>query len=195
MTKHPTPHSLTFLHPVYSPKGGIEGAIVRIAGERAQVTIKHAPDLERAFADLREGDQIEAQITPLPAHDKGEAGHPVYELTALKSNAGSAGTNGSADSVGHVARLNYALHGEPNGVVLDNGDFIHLRPDGQRQLGLKVGDAVEAFGDAKALRFGNGRVIEASRVNGQELAKPKPKKPAGHKPPPKGPAHHTGQSH
>ena len=27
-------------------------------------------------------------------------------------------------------RLNYAKHGAANGVVLDNGDFVHTRPDG-----------------------------------------------------------------
>ena len=195
MTKHPFKHSLTFLHPVYSPKGGIEGAIVSIDGQRAQLTIKHALHLEHEFANLREGDQLTAQIELLPPHDKGEAEHPVHELIALAGDRGADKTDGSADSVGKVVRLNYALHGQANGVVLDNGDFIHLRPDGQRQLGLTVGDTVEAFGEVHALRFGNGRVIEASSVNGQELAKPKAKKLAGHKPPPKGPAHHPGRSH
>ncbi len=195
MTKHPIKHSLKFLHPVYSPKGGIEGAIVSIDGQRAQLTIKHASHLEHDVANLREGDQLTAQIERLPPHDKGEAEHPVYALIALAGDRGAGKTEGSGDSVGKVVRLNYALHGEANGVVLDNGDFIHLRPDGLRQLGLTVGDAVEAFGEAHALRFGPGRVIEASSVNGQELPKPKPKKPAGHKPPPKGPAHHAIRSH
>ena len=69
---------------------------------------------------------------------------------------------------GAVARLNYARHGEPNGVVLGTGDFVHLEPDGMRRLGLQVGDAVTATGEAKPMARG-GRVVEAETVNGVRL--------------------------
>ncbi len=72
-----------------------------------------------------------------------------------------------------VARLNFAKHGEPNGVVLDSGDFIHLKPDGMRQVGLKIGDRVEATGEARPMELGH-RVVEAVEVNGVRL-KGKPK--------------------
>ena len=68
-----------------------------------------------------------------------------------------------------VVRFNYAKHGKPNGVVLDNGDFIHTKPDGLEKLGLKVGDTVKVKGQAKPLVTGTGRVIEAQKVNGVKL--------------------------
>jgi hypothetical protein len=30
---------------------------------------------------------------------------------------------------GRIERLNYVLHGEVNGGVLDSGDFLHLKPE------------------------------------------------------------------
>ncbi|WP_256220106.1 MULTISPECIES: hypothetical protein [unclassified Variovorax] len=66
-------------------------------------------------------------------------------------------------------RLNYARHGEANGVVLDTGDFVHTRPDGFERLGLKIGDEVRAEGRAQPLATGEGRVIEAVRVNGRPV--------------------------
>lgn len=68
-----------------------------------------------------------------------------------------------------MVRFNYALHGEPNGVVLDNGDFVHLRPGGMRASGLEIGDEVRAAGPARALQFGGGRAIEAREVNGKPI--------------------------
>lgn len=184
MPKQVPKPTFTFVHPVYSPKGGIEGALVSLDGKRAQLSVKHAPHLEEALSRMHEGDEFAATVEPRPASDKGDAAHPVYELLELSGRDDSVSSDGR--SQGTVVRLNYALHGEPNGVVLDNGDFIHLRPDGQRQFRLAPGDRVEASGDARSLRFGGGRVIEATILNGQPLSKPaKDGKPGGHKPPPK----------
>ena len=47
---------------------------------------------------------------------------------------------------GVVTRLNYARHGEANGVVLDGGDFLHLKPDGMKRVELKVGQPIKAHG-------------------------------------------------
>ena len=102
-------------------------------------------------------------VGPAPPSDKGPAAHPVYHL--LAAPAGVRGT---------VTRLNYAKHGEANGVVLDTGDFVHLKPGGVRQVGLKVGDKVVAEGDSRPMEFG-GRVVEATVVNGHAIkGKPKP---------------------
>jgi len=60
--------------------------------------------------------------------------------------------------------------------VLDNGDFVHLKPHGMRQFGLAPGMSVTAHGPARRLRFGPGRVIEAHEVDGERLAKPRPPK-------------------
>ena len=54
-------------------------------------------------------------------------------------------------------------------MVLDTGDFIHVKPDGMARLGLKVGDKVEADGDAQMLSTGKGWAVEATKVNGKAL--------------------------
>jgi hypothetical protein len=102
---------------------------------------------------------------------KGEAGHTVYRFERLASIDGEAPRHAQLDERidGTVVRLNYARHGEPNGVVLDTGDFIHTKPDGFARLGLKVGDKVRAEGRAQPLATGEGRVVEAVRVNGQAV--------------------------
>lgn len=55
--------------------------------------------------------------------------HPVFGYVRLVSIDGRKpikriAAKGAAFT-GIVTRFNYARHGEPNGVVLDNGDFIH----------------------------------------------------------------------
>jgi len=63
--------------------------------------------------------------------------------------------------------VNFARHGEANGVVLDSGDFIHTKPEGMKRLRLKIGDAVEADGDAQRLADDTGWAVDATSVNGR----------------------------
>ena len=74
---------------------------------------------------------------------------------------------------GIVKRINYARHGEANGVVLESGDFIHLKPEGMKHIGLKVGDQVTAEGTAALMPLGQ-QVIEAKTVNGVAVMSKKP---------------------
>ena len=53
--------------------------------------------------------------------------------------------------------------------MLDNGDFVHTRPQGFARLNLKVGDRVQAEGRVRPLATGEGRVVEAARVNDVDL--------------------------
>ena len=102
---------------------------------------------------------------------QGRGHHPVYRLAALQP-AGEADEEDRATVEGVVERLNYARHGEPNGVVLEAGDFVHLKPDGMERTGLRVGETLAAVGRAR--RMVNGRLaIEAEVVNGVVIA-PKP---------------------
>jgi hypothetical protein len=57
--------------------------------------------------------------------------------------------------------------------VLDTGDFIHTKTEGMARLKLKVGDTVRA--DARPLSIGNGRAIEARRVNRKRVCSPNPR--------------------
>ncbi len=148
----------------FSPKGGLEGLIVEAGGKVAQVVCPPHLGEELAGA-VAEGAEVELNVEPAPPSDKGPAAHPVYHLTGVPETGPTPRVAGFR---GVVARFNYAKHGEANGVVLDTGDFVHLKPGGMRQVGLKVGDEVVAEGDSRPMEFG-GRVVEASLVNGRAI--------------------------
>ncbi len=155
----------------FSPKGGIEGLVLDTAAGPVQVNFPHGPEAAvgptpppgTTFRVIVAADHHAAK------HEPGD--HPVFEFVA-DADAGPE-TAGSPKAEGVVARLNYARHGEPNGVVLDTGDFVHLKPHGMRLVSLAVGTRVVAEGQARPTVTGH-RVIEASVVNGVEIAHGKP---------------------
>lgn len=162
-----------FQHLVYSPKGAIEGVLIDTDGVPTQfVTDPHDPSIAEQFSGLRAGQTLVVEGTELEPSPKGEPAHTVYAFERLASVDGKAAraAPAHADVAGTVVRFNYARHGAPNGVVLDNGDFVHTKPDGFEKLGLKVGDTLKAEGPARSLVTGHGRVVEAHSVNGIPLA-------------------------
>ena len=50
---------------------------------------------------------------------------------------------------GVVASWHLALHGEPNGVILETGEVIHLQPHGMVAAGLDIGSKVNAVGELR----------------------------------------------
>ena len=72
--------------------------------------------------------------------------------------------------------MNYALHGKPNGAVLDNGDFVHMKPDGAEKIGLEIDQTLSVEGILVKGQVSH-RIIEAQKINGIAMAdkKPKPK--------------------
>lgn len=138
------------------------------------------------------GQEIELNVGPEPKvvdYPKGE--HPVYRLITFAGEPGERATSGGPrhkpphpspgqspgqpiEVTGTVERLNYAKHGEANGVVLDTGDFVHLKPDGMKKVGLRVGDQVAAKGRGKSFLAGT-RAIDAEIVNGIALGPKKPR--------------------
>jgi len=164
------------LHPLYSPHGTVEGVMIDVDGIPAQFVF--GPQDHRAhqaFDTLKAGQTVVIEGTAVPP--RGETPHEVYALERLVSVDGRAcpTDEGPQHVKGRVARIHHARHGEPNGVVLDSGDFVHTRPAGFAQLHLKPGDEVTAQGPARLLQGGAGRVIEAHTVNGTDLAAPAPK--------------------
>ncbi|SIN98282.1 hypothetical protein SAMN05444166_1901 [Singulisphaera sp. GP187] len=163
----------------YSPKGGVEGMLIQEGDRTLQINL--TPDIGLAIAlAAGVGQSVEATVEPEPEakkHPKGE--HPVHRLVVLKATNGrmfaSAGPgHGEAVTVeGVVSRLNYAKHGEANGVVLESGDFLHLKPDGMKRAGLQVGQQIRAEGRARPTPLGQ-RAIEAEIVNGLSLGSKKP---------------------
>ena len=53
-------------------------------------------------------------------------------------------------------------------MVLETGEFIHMRPHGMAQVGLGVGTKVSAVGDVRMTVPGT-RLLEAREVNRIEL--------------------------
>lgn len=166
-----------------SPKGSYEGLLLEQKDETMQVNFPQelASTLAEA-APLGEAVQVQVQ----PGDRKKHPVHPVFELVSLTNSAGQkiavtqAEPSGSRFA-GTVVRLNYSLHGEVNGGILDNGNFLHLKPHGAAAVGIQPGMHVKGKGKTKPMT-GNHVVIEADEVNGVRIEKPK-KKPAKKKKP------------
>ncbi|CAN5462629.1 hypothetical protein BH10PSE17_BH10PSE17_27490 [soil metagenome] len=163
-----------FIHVIYAPKGEIEGVLLAVDGASVQVVVdKHDPDAGLGFSRLSPGQRLRLQVETQPPSTKGRSEHPIYAMVALESVDGAKplAPPSTVDEgyQGKVIRFNYAKHGEPNGVVLDSGDFIHTRPDGLARLKLQVGQSVVAIGDAQRLFDDSGWAVEADSVNGQSL--------------------------
>lgn len=153
---------------LFSPKGGIEGALVKVKGAVVQVSMH--PDTGAALArSIGPGKRLRVLAVADHSPKTSDGAHPVYQLEALADAAGQAiewpdtdPTNSSVKGV--VASLHYARHGQPNGVVLETGEFIHLRPHGMALLGLGVGAKVHALGTLRMTVLGT-RLLEAHQVN------------------------------
>ena len=117
-----------------SPKGHIEGVMVKTAHGPAQVNFPNHEDEARAKT-LRAG----ARVTLAAALEDDQGDHPVYRAC------------GEAGAVrGTIVRLNYALHGEVNGYHLDEGTFVHVKPEGAKKYMLHVGDELQATGSRRS---------------------------------------------
>jgi hypothetical protein len=170
----PHEHKLETFHGVlqdfnFSPKGGIEGFLLHSDGRTVQVNVRP----EVGFAVVRGiGQNVEATVEPETATAKNvKADHPVYRLVTLTGAdrkplifAGP-GERETVTVHGLVKRINYSRHGEANGVILDSGDFIHLKPEALKRADLKVGDQLTAEGEAGMMPLGQ-HVVEAKTING-----------------------------
>jgi hypothetical protein len=96
----------------------------------------------------------------------GTARNAPWLGAAIKAPDGQAG---ETTMKGVVQALHFARHGEPNGVILETGEFIHLRPHGMVAAGLDIGSKVTAVGELRMTVLGT-RMLEARRVNRVDLA-------------------------
>ncbi len=134
MSKHSRQLRGTVLAFNISPKGDIEGALVETATGTAQLNFpKHAA---AAMANtMRVGSKVDVAADEEP--DEGD--HPVYRAS-----------DEAAVVRGTIVRLNYALHGEVNGCHLDDGTFVHLKPDAAKKHKLRIGDKIKATGSRRS---------------------------------------------
>jgi len=158
-----------------SPKGFHEGFLLRSGKKIVQINLpKGEPSgFEKV---LNPGEQVTVEVEP--EEPRGEPEHGVFRLIRLLSvNGHTTRTDkqGVRPFSGSIGRLNYALHGEVNGGILDSGDFLHLKPEGARAVNLKAGMQVAGHGDTKPV-VGGHSVIEAEEVNGIVIPHHKAKK-------------------
>ena len=153
---------------LFSPKGEIEGVLLAIKGAVVQVSVNPAAGLVLTRATAL-GKRLRLLATADHSPKTAHAAHPVYKFNSFADAAGQAIEAPGADPAkavlkGVVAALHFARHGEPNGVVLESGEFIHLRPHGMALLGLGVGAEVRAVGELRLTALGQP-MLEARQVN------------------------------
>jgi hypothetical protein len=143
--------------------------MLRVDSRIVQVSMRHEQADAKALQQaIGKAIVLRASADHSPRARKGA--HPVYKLHAMAKLAGKkVALNGDSHSIsGTVAAFHYAKHGEPNGVVLKSGEFIHTRPLGMKKLKLKVGSKVTAHGEVRVTVLGTS-LVEARQVNGVML--------------------------
>lgn len=117
-----------------SPKGHVEGVLLTTPSGTCQINFpKHERERDAFARSFAVGQRVELNAE-LEADD---GDHPVYRLRPDEETAEVAGT---------IVRLNHALHGEVNGCHLDDGTFVHLKPEGAAKHKLKIGERIRASG-------------------------------------------------
>ena len=152
---------------LFSPKGEIEGLMMMMMGSKQiQVSMHPASAAEARALTKAVGKSIEVKGLADHSSKTKEGVHPVYKLNVITKISGTAvKSNGDAHPIsGLVATIRYAKYGEPNGVILESGEFIHTHPDGMKELKLEVGSKVIAHGESRMTVLGTP-LIEAREVN------------------------------
>jgi hypothetical protein len=129
-----------------SPKGHIEGALFDTRDGPVQVNFPKS-EAERLAGAMSVGATVDLR----GALQTDEFEHPVYLVEDGVEDTHVSGT---------IVRLNHALHGETNGCHLDDGTFVHLKPEGARKSRLRVGERIKVFG---ARRSGPAAVVLEAR--------------------------------
>jgi hypothetical protein len=162
----------------YNP-GGVYDSLM-LATDVGLVQLNFPAELsEKVVALTVAGSALAAQVRP----ERSEGQHRVYRLEKLSAGgqelvvAGEAAPE--AEIKGVVKSLNYGRHGETNGFVLENGDFVQLGPKEAARVRLEAGQELTARGRARALPNGK-QLLKANMINGVSVKPdPGPKGPGG----------------
>ncbi len=153
---------------LFSPKGGIEGVMLKV--KRAVVQVAVRPNESAALQrNATPGKRLRVLAVADHSPKTADGEHAVYQFLSFADATGQAIEWAEADTAnttvkGIVASLHFARHGQPNGVMLETGEFIHLRPQGMALVGLGVGSKVSAVGELRLTVMGT-RLLEAREVN------------------------------
>jgi hypothetical protein len=163
----------TLTQVLFSPKGVIEGLLLSIRGKPVQISTPPGA-LDEYARVLVAGVRVVGKATADHSPKTKGSSHPVFKVDQITKIGGkvlraSANDAGPVVLKGVVAALHYARHGEPNGVVLESGDFVHLRPHGMEKSGLKIGAKVVATGERRMTVLGT-TLLEAREINHVKIA-------------------------
>jgi len=168
MSKHREFINGTCQQLLFSPKGGIEGILVKMKGKILQVSMRPETGAMLAFVTVP-GKRVRLLAVPDHSPKTSKASHPVYLFESFADATGHsvelADTDPENTTIkGIVAAFHFARHGQANGVILEGGDFIHLKPQGMVQSGLVIGSKVNAVGKVRKTLLGT-RLLESRHVN------------------------------
>ncbi|MDQ6676471.1 MAG: hypothetical protein M3Z09_04155 [Acidobacteriota bacterium] len=164
-----------------SPKGMYEGLLLETA--KGVVQVNFPPEAGAVISGAVE-EGVKIALAVQEEIDERPSDHPVFRLIGINDlkhkSLGLQGEPGPAQVDGVVQRINYARHGEPNGAILETGDFIHLKPEGAKAVDLKIGMKMSVQGETRHSSVPH-RVIEAETVNGIQVRQNHDKKGPAHK--------------
>ena len=157
---------------LFSPKGRVEGAMVTMKDLLLQISVPR--DKGDTFAQVTgAGRQLRVLGVADHSANTAEGSHPVFKFESFADVAGKAIKDPSGDPSdttikGVVSAWHFSRRGETNGVILETGEFIHLRPHGMTEVNLDIGSKVNAVGELHMTVLGT-RMLEARRVNRVDL--------------------------
>lgn len=152
-----------------SPKGFYEGLLLEAGKTVIQVNFPKE-NAKIPKEKLTPGAKLTLEVEV--EEPWGEPAHEVFRLVRVVGERSAAGPHRFS---GKVVALNYALHGEVNGGMLDSGEFLHLKPEGAAAVALAEGMKVRGSGERKQAMGGHA-VIEAAEVNGIAIGHKKARK-------------------
>ena len=158
---------------LFSRDGAIEGCLITVKGKTAQVSMT-SEEGSLLSQMIGPGKRMRILATPDLSADAIDAPHPVFCFVALADSQGEPLDMpdiepGASAISGQVSMLTYAQHGQPNGVVLDTGEFIHVGTDAMRTTALRAGSKVRAVGELRRTLLGS-RMLDERLVNGVQTA-------------------------
>jgi hypothetical protein len=115
-------------------RGGVKGALVETTTGTVQINFSRH-EAESIARSMKLGSTINLKVES----ESDDGDHRVYSLS--REDVAVKGT---------ITRLNYAHRGKANGFHLDNGTFVHVKPNEATKHDLHVGDVVTASGPRHA---------------------------------------------
>ena len=153
----------------FGPGGEVQSLMIKSSAKTIQVNLP-PPLAPFATQVATVGGSVNLSAYP----EMGLPDHPVYELASVKNEQGRELKLPNPDDrkfvheEGSIKSLNYARHGEVDGAVLDNGDFVHVGPSAGT-LKLAVGKKITVDGVGHPMVLSDHRAVHAIAIDGKML--------------------------